>query len=90
MLVKERAGRTPRHAGASPLASTLGQDAPDPQLAVDLGVGWLRDNHERLVKDGRDIAVLRLLDLSESVNDAPATGQSTPTWRFMASQGSRA
>jgi nitric oxide reductase activation protein len=49
------------------------------RAAIDYRIGSTPDTRimQSHVKDGRDIAVLLLLDLSESVNDVPAGAEST-------------
>ncbi len=49
------------------------------RAAIDYRIGSTPDTriHQSHVKDGRDIAVLLLLDLSESINDVPQGADST-------------
>lgn len=49
------------------------------RAAIDYRIGSTPDTriHQSHVKDGRDIAVLLLIDLSESVNDIPPGAEST-------------
>ncbi|MBT8127037.1 MAG: VWA domain-containing protein [Gammaproteobacteria bacterium] len=49
------------------------------RAAIDYRIGSTPDPriHQSHVKDGRDIAVLLLLDLSESINDVPPSAAST-------------
>jgi nitric oxide reductase NorD protein len=49
------------------------------RAAIDFRIGTTPDTriHQSHVRDGRDIAVMLLLDLSESINDVPAGSDST-------------
>ncbi|MCF6317515.1 MAG: VWA domain-containing protein [Marinosulfonomonas sp.] len=49
------------------------------RAAIDFRIGSTPDTriHQSHVRDGRDISVLLLLDLSESINDVPKGAQST-------------
>ncbi len=49
------------------------------RAAIDFRIGSTPDTriHQSHVRDGRDIAVLLLLDLSESINDVPEGAEST-------------
>lgn len=49
------------------------------RAAIDFRIGTTPDTriHQSHVRDGRDISVLLLLDLSESINDVPKGAQST-------------